>query len=43
MCPKCGFGNKKIFEELVNDESQHFDNYDTELDNIEKYGEKYLA
>ena len=34
---------KKIFEDLVNDEEQHFDNYDTELDNIEKFGEKYLA
>jgi bacterioferritin len=34
---------KKIFEELVVDEEQHFDNYDTELENVEKFGEKYLA
>jgi bacterioferritin len=34
---------KKIFENLVNDEEQHFDHYDTELDNIDKFGEKYLA
>jgi bacterioferritin len=34
---------KKIFEDLVNDEEQHFDKYDTELDNIEKFGEKYLV
>ena len=35
--------SKKIFEELVLDEERHFDQYDTELDNIEKFGEKYLA
>jgi bacterioferritin len=34
---------KKIFEDLVNDEEQHFDNYDTELENVENFGEKYLA
>ena len=35
--------SKKIFEELVLDEERHFDQYDTELDNINKFGEKYLA
>jgi bacterioferritin len=34
---------KKIFEDLVNDEEQHFDNYDIEVENVEKFGEKYLA
>jgi len=35
--------SKKIFEELVADEERHFDQYDTEVDNIEKFGEGYLA
>ena len=35
--------SKKLFEELVLDEERHFDQYDTELDNLEKFGENYLA
>ena len=35
--------SRKLFEGLVEDEERHFDNYDTELDNLGKYGEKYLA
>ncbi|MCF8404808.1 MAG: bacterioferritin [Bacteroidales bacterium] len=35
--------SKKLFEELVLDEERHFDQYDTELDNINKFGEGYLA
>jgi bacterioferritin len=35
--------SKKLFEDLVADEERHFDQYDTELANLEKYGEKYLA
>ncbi|MFH1068566.1 MAG: bacterioferritin [Candidatus Glassbacteria bacterium] len=35
--------SKKLFEELVMDEERHFDQYDNELENLEKYGEKYLA
>jgi len=35
--------SKKLFEEMVGDEERHFDQYDTELDNMEKFGEKYLA
>lgn len=35
--------SRKLFEDLVQDEERHFDNYDTELDNLGKYGEKYLA
>lgn len=34
---------KKIFEQLVVDEETHFDQYDTELDNVKKFGERYLA
>ncbi len=36
-------GTKKVFEGLVDDEERHFDQYDTEMQNIEKFGERYLA
>jgi bacterioferritin len=36
-------GSRKVFEGLVDDEERHFDQYDTEMDNINKYGERYLA
>lgn len=35
--------SKKIFEDLVGDEERHFDQFDTELDNLRKFGENYLA
>lgn len=35
--------SKKLFEELVMDEERHFDQYDTELENLEKFGGNYLA
>ncbi|MCG8507656.1 MAG: bacterioferritin [Rhodospirillales bacterium] len=35
--------SRKIFEDLVADEERHFDQYDTELDNMAKFGENYLA
>jgi len=35
--------SKKLFEDLVVDEERHFDQYDTELENIEQFGENYLA
>jgi bacterioferritin len=35
--------SKKIFEDLVSDEERHFDQFDTEMENMEKFGEKYLA
>ena len=35
--------SKKIFEQLVLDEEMHFDQYDTEFDNLKKFGERYLA
>lgn len=34
---------KKIFEDLVAQEEQHFDQFDQEMENIEKFGENYLA
>jgi bacterioferritin len=36
-------GTKKVFEGLVDDEERHFDQYDTEMVNIDKFGERYLA
>lgn len=35
--------SKKVFEGLVDDEERHFDQYDQEVINIEKFGERYLA
>ena len=34
---------KKIFEQLVDDEERHFDQYDTEMENLTKFGDNYLA
>nr|WP_321410439.1 ferritin-like domain-containing protein [uncultured Carboxylicivirga sp.] len=34
---------KKIFESLVDDEERHFDQYDTEMENLIKFGDNYLA
>ena len=36
-------GSRKIFEDLVADEERHYDQYDNEAVNIEKYGDRYLA
>ena len=35
--------SKKLFEALVEDEERHFDQFDTEMANIDKFGERYLA
>ena len=35
--------SKKVFEDLVVDEERHYDQYDTEMENMEKFGERYLA
>ncbi len=35
--------SKKLFEDLVIEEERHFDQYDTEIDNIAKFGDNYLA
>jgi len=34
---------KQVFESLVADEERHYDQYDTELDNLSKFGDGYLA
>jgi bacterioferritin len=36
-------GSKKVFEGLVDDEERHFDQYDLEMDKLEKFGDRYLA
>jgi len=35
--------SKKIFEDLVVDEERHYDQYDIELDNLKRFGERYLV
>jgi bacterioferritin len=35
--------SKQIFEGLVTDEERHFDQYDTEMENLSKFGDRYLA
>jgi len=35
--------SRKVFEGLVDDEERHFDQYDNEMVNIQKFGERYLA
>ncbi len=35
--------SKKIFEALVEDEERHFDQYDKEMENMENFGDNYLA
>jgi bacterioferritin len=35
--------SKKLFESLVEDEERHFDQYDVEMENLQKFGDNYLA
>jgi bacterioferritin len=35
--------SKKLFELLVEDEERHFNQYDTEMENMKKFGDSYLA
>jgi bacterioferritin len=35
--------SKALFESLVVDEERHYDQYDTERENIERFGDGYLA
>jgi bacterioferritin len=35
--------SRKVFEGLVEDEERHFDQYDTEMESLDKFGERYLA
>jgi len=35
--------SKQLFESLVIDEERHYDQYDVTLDNMSKFGDRYLA
>jgi bacterioferritin len=35
--------SKTLFESLVVDEEGHYDQFDVELDNVNRYGDRYLA
>ncbi|RIH65257.1 bacterioferritin [Mariniphaga sediminis] len=35
--------SKKLFEELVEDEERHFNQFDDEMENLKKFGDNYLA
>jgi bacterioferritin len=35
--------SKQLFESLVGEEETHYDQFDVEVDNMEKYGDNYLA
>ena len=35
--------SKQLFESLVTDEESHYDQFDTQLDNIARFGPSYLA
>lgn len=35
--------SKKLFELLVEDEERHYNQYDDEMENLNKFGDKYLA
>lgn len=34
---------KKLFEELVEEEERHYNQYDDEIENLKKFGDNYLA
>ena len=35
--------SKQLFESLVTDEERHYDQFDKQIDNIERFGRRYLA
>jgi bacterioferritin len=35
--------SKQLFETLTGDEERHYDQYDNEMDNLERFGPNYLA
>ena len=35
--------SKRVFEDLVADEERHYDQYMTEVENMDRFGEQYLA
>jgi len=36
-------GSRKVFEGLVEDEERHYGQYDTEMQNLAKFGDRYLV
>jgi len=36
-------GTKQLFEEIIADEERHYDQFETEYGNLERFGEDYLA
>jgi len=36
-------GSRKIFEGLVDDEERHYDQFDSEMQNLKRFGDRYLA
>ena len=36
-------GTKQLFEEIIKDEERHFDTFETEYENLKKFGDRYLA
>jgi len=34
---------KQLFESLVSEEERHYDQFDTEMDNLDNFGDRYLA
>jgi len=35
--------SKRLFEALVDDEERHYDQYVTEMENMDRFGDNYLA
>ena len=36
-------GTKQLFEKIIADEERHFETFETEYDNLQKFGDRYLA
>ena len=36
-------GTKQIFEQIIADEERHFETFETEYENLQKFGDRYLA
>ena len=36
-------GTKQLFEEIISDEERHYDTFETEFTNLEKFGDNYLT
>jgi len=36
-------GTRRVFEELVAEEERHYDQFDHEIENLDRFGESYLA